>query len=471
VEVEAVSPEQLRAGDLVVLRTTSGPLIHRYLGTRPDGTLRTKGDGHRLPDPPQPPEALVGRANALLRDGQRRDYVSPSLPTRVYTGWQRLSGWLWQRARYLWHWLTLILLLLAVPYAVRASVTLVYFRAEPQPSAVQVTWKTASETSMAYFVLERGTDEFGSYSDVSGPIPAEGDYGGGATYAHTDSDIVEQVRYYYRLKAVEIDGSHEYHGPINACLNCPTPTPTLTPTQTPTPTPQPTATAPPQPTEAPPLYVRFWSDATSLQAGDCTVLRWQTDNAARITLNGEGVPGPYSERQVCPCSDTDYVLGVSGLDGSYEEQTIGLSVSGRCSTQLTSPAATPTATSRPTRTATPRPTRTPFADAESDDDPGFTPTPSSTPSPAADRDLTPTPTRPVGNTSPLATPSPTPMTARPFDSLVPTRTPPAALTSPLSPSPQENTSRVTWMLPLLGLGGLFIALGGWGLWRAWKAQS
>ncbi len=466
--VEPISRDAIQRGDWIVLRAYNGLLVHRMLGFTKDGDLLTKGDGHRAPDPPWPLDAIVGRVCAVNRNGNMSPRNSHTLSEKVKTLWH------WAVAK-AWKWLKrvglLMIGLLLLPVMISASVDLIEgsFKAEVKDNRVYFSWETGSEADMLGFYLQRSEQEYVGYQRIpnSNPdsddlIPAKDPFGASYVEEFIDADVEPETRYYYQLEAVDINGDSELHGPISVCVDCAvTPTPTSTPTSTPPP--------PDEPTPIPPLYVRFWSDATSLQAGDCTVLRWQTDNAARITLNGEGVPGPYSERQVCPCSDTDYVLGVSGQDGSYEEQAISLAVSGQCSVQQVRRTATPTPTSPPTRTPTPRPL---VADGESDS-PTPAPTASSTPSPATDRDPTATPTspRPGESTSPLAPPSPTFTLAQPLDSLAPTRTPSAALTSPLSPEPRESIAGFNWTLPLLGLGGLFIALGGWGIWRAWKTQS
>jgi uncharacterized cupredoxin-like copper-binding protein len=77
--------------------------------------------------------------------------------------------------------------------------------------------------------------------------------------------------------------------------------------------------------------VNFRADSTSIQAGECTMLRWDVDNATAVYLNdgqGEaGVPG-HSSAQVCPGSTTTYVLRVTRLDNTDEWYQVTIQVKG-----------------------------------------------------------------------------------------------------------------------------------------------
>jgi hypothetical protein len=75
VRVVAAATSDVRVGDIVVRVLTTGPVVHRFVGwwrTRHGWRMLTKGDGAPLFDPPLAPAELVGRAVALLRDGQVR---------------------------------------------------------------------------------------------------------------------------------------------------------------------------------------------------------------------------------------------------------------------------------------------------------------------------------------------------------------------------------------------------------------
>lgn len=101
----------------------------------------------------------------------------------------------------------------------------------------------------------------------------------------------------------------------------------IPPTATPIP---PTATwtvaAPPAtPTSEPPALtetptpqllseIEFWADTSTIAAGACTTLHWQTNNVQAVYLDGEGVQGTGS-RQVCPIQTTEYTLQIKTASG------------------------------------------------------------------------------------------------------------------------------------------------------------
>ena len=84
----APSPPEVRRGDVVVLRTAAGLLVHRLLRAEPwsqPERLWTQGDSNRLPDPPASAENLVGRVLTVRRRGGSLALDTPR--------W-RASGWL-----------------------------------------------------------------------------------------------------------------------------------------------------------------------------------------------------------------------------------------------------------------------------------------------------------------------------------------------------------------------------------------
>ncbi len=75
--------------------------------------------------------------------------------------------------------------------------------------------------------------------------------------------------------------------------------------------PPPTATpvlATPTPVIGPPM-VTFTADRTSITAGQCVVISWNTDNIDSVFYNGEGVVG-WGSRTECPATTTTYNLRV-----------------------------------------------------------------------------------------------------------------------------------------------------------------
>ena len=71
--------------------------------------------------------------------------------------------------------------------------------------------------------------------------------------------------------------------------------------------------------------LNFWADANSIDAGQCTALRWDVRNVQAVYLDGEGVPG-NSARDVCPGGTTTYTLVVTKLDGGQDSRQVTVEV-------------------------------------------------------------------------------------------------------------------------------------------------
>lgn len=84
------------------------------------------------------------------------------------------------------------------------------------------------------------------------------------------------------------------------------------------------ATDTPIPTDTPVPEISFSVDATTLTAGACTHLRWQTANISAVYLNGGGVIGA-EVRQVCPTKTESYGLRVV-YPGGEETRTLTVNV-------------------------------------------------------------------------------------------------------------------------------------------------
>ncbi len=123
-----------------------------------------------------------------------------------------------------------------------------------------------------------------------------------------------------------------------------TSTATAVPTATASPLPSPTATpVPPTLTPSPPpASVAFWADATTIAAGSCTVIHWETANVQSVRYNGADVPGTGSD-QVCLCNSETHTLDVERRDGTHDVRTITIQVTGSCIT----PSPTPTPDTQP----------------------------------------------------------------------------------------------------------------------------
>jgi signal peptidase I len=475
--VEPAQPNELKPGDWVVIQTSNQLLVHRFLTFNADGYLLTKGDAHRAPDPPWTSKDLIGRVTAYGRGEQIKPIRRNDLFEIVRGWWHRVIAHIWLILKSV-AFTVLLLNLLLIPEASQAAVTLILFDATPATDHILVEWETGSEINMSGFYIWRAQAANGEYEKISEFIRHEGDQIFGAYYSFEDRTVAAKATYYYQLEAEETDGSSDFHrlNPrndqlVSACINCPTPT--STPTEEPTATPTATSTPEPDaPTPIPALFARFWADATNLDAGQCTTLRWQTDHAARIELNGEGVPGSYSEEQVCPCADQSYTLRVVGHDGSVEESTITLNIRGACTPVPPGSTATPTRTPRPTRTPTPRPTRTrpiPTTTPRLTQTPHDAQTaPTTTPSPTAHiHSPLAMPETPTSMAAVSVLPSPTPNTA----GFVPTRTPAPTGPGNVRDANARSGSAPGWpVIALLGGSGL-IGAGGWGIWRAWKESD
>jgi len=242
VTVEPAVVADLHAGDLVLLQSKEDVFLHRFLGFTHNGSLLTKGDGHRAPDTPWPPETLLGRATTLSRQGKTITFSSSSLREKARTARHRLTATAWSLLRRV----GLLLLSLAIPTAiVSAAVTLTSFEASRIGDDVLITWETASHIGTSAFYLQRKHQEDDIYLRISPRINTKGDGMSPATYAYTDTNIEQGNTYYYLLEDVQDDGTSQFHGPISITIPFPTPTPPpppppVTPSPSPSPTPTPT---------------------------------------------------------------------------------------------------------------------------------------------------------------------------------------------------------------------------------------
>jgi 4-amino-4-deoxy-L-arabinose transferase-like glycosyltransferase len=70
-----------------------------------------------------------------------------------------------------------------------------------------------------------------------------------------------------------------------------------------------------------PPSIHFAADSESIQAGECTWLRWEVEYVREVYLDGEGVVG-RGEREVCPTESATYELEVIHTDGTSTLETI-----------------------------------------------------------------------------------------------------------------------------------------------------
>jgi peptidoglycan-associated lipoprotein len=87
----------------------------------------------------------------------------------------------------------------------------------------------------------------------------------------------------------------------------------------PPPPPPPVITPPPPPPPPPPkpVIARFTAEPGTVERGQCSTLRWSTENVTDARISpGVGTVSASGNRQVCPSNTTTYELTASGAGGS-----------------------------------------------------------------------------------------------------------------------------------------------------------
>lgn len=87
------------------------------------------------------------------------------------------------------------------------------------------------------------------------------------------------------------------------------------------------------------LLVSFLADPPTVQAGACTMLRWQVENAQSVLL-GSTPMNLVGDYRVCLCEVQRYTLTVTSLEGETTSHPITIDVTGECVTPT--PTLTPT---------------------------------------------------------------------------------------------------------------------------------
>ena len=77
--------------------------------------------------------------------------------------------------------------------------------------------------------------------------------------------------------------------------------------------------------------VQYWAEPPEIEAGECSTLHWQVDNAQSVMLGTTQVAAEGSY-EVCLCETTSYRLTVTDLDDVEEEFSVSVQVSGECAT-------------------------------------------------------------------------------------------------------------------------------------------
>lgn len=95
--------------------------------------------------------------------------------------------------------------------------TLLKIWAESHSSFIQVNWEVASEVNLDYYELERSRTEDGfNYLSIIPLNVSETDV---INYSYDDYDVNRNQVYYYRYKAVDLDGSIEYSPVVSGRLH------------------------------------------------------------------------------------------------------------------------------------------------------------------------------------------------------------------------------------------------------------
>lgn len=140
-------------------------------------------------------------------------------------------------------------ILISFPHPAQAAVTLKSFSATYSNGKVSFSWETRNEQDSAGFIINRSTEENGTYIQ----LPSSEDpiffialgYGGiyNASYEtgeynedgdpvlkeYFDENVIEGNTYWYRLESVDINNNSDYSDPVSVYIGA-TPTPTNSPT-------------------------------------------------------------------------------------------------------------------------------------------------------------------------------------------------------------------------------------------------
>lgn len=75
----------------------------------------------------------------------------------------------------------------------------------------------------------------------------------------------------------------------------------------------------------PPPSINLWVDNATINAGQCTTVRWDVQNVREVYFNEQGVAGQGAQ-QVCPAGTTTYTLRVVRQDGGQETRQVTVTV-------------------------------------------------------------------------------------------------------------------------------------------------
>jgi len=98
---------------------------------------------------------------------------------------------------------------------IATNIELSSFYATGKGAHIRLFWKTESESDIASWIIERGTNH--SYSVIA-RLEANGSTPGEHSYQYTDKNVETSKKYYYRLGAQRINSSTKWYGPVSAII-------------------------------------------------------------------------------------------------------------------------------------------------------------------------------------------------------------------------------------------------------------
>jgi hypothetical protein len=98
-----------------------------------------------------------------------------------------------------------------------AQAVLNFFNVHQSSTTIIANWQSATETNLNHYSLERSIDSI-NYTTVIN-LAAAGNSTSPLNYSHTDASSFSNTCYYYRLKAIQFNGSIQYFNASKLCYN------------------------------------------------------------------------------------------------------------------------------------------------------------------------------------------------------------------------------------------------------------
>jgi hypothetical protein len=104
---------------------------------------------------------------------------------------------------------------LVVNYTLPLPVELLFFNAEKNNDGIELVWSTASEKNNKGFEVQRAASGTGDFVKA-GWMNGYGSSSSAHSYRYEDKNIQRGVKYFYRLKQIDLDGKFSYSEIISA---------------------------------------------------------------------------------------------------------------------------------------------------------------------------------------------------------------------------------------------------------------